>query len=196
MTNLKKISDAELTPLVKRGIKQAYQELFERFAPRIFQFSRTYLKNAADSEELVQDVFLKIWEKREKLDSSKNIKAFVFKIAVNTIYDFIRRKNLEQAFHDFSRSQEGSPAPNTWHEVIWNEMLENLDELVAQMPDQRRRIFKLSRKEGLSSEEIARQLNLSRRTVENQLYRATAFLKKHFKTDSFISLLFFYLWCG
>src|SRR6056297_2578385 len=135
MTNLKKISDSELTPLVKRGIKQAYQELFERFAPRIFQFSRTYLKNAADSEELVQDVFLKIWEKREKLDSSKNIKAFFFKIAVNTIYDFIRRKNLEQAFHDFSRSQEGSPAHNTWHEVIWNEMLENLDELVAQMPD-------------------------------------------------------------
>lgn len=196
MTNLKNYSDFELVPLIQKGIKAAYQELFERYAPRIYKFSLSYLKNEQDAEGLVQEVFLKIWEKREKLDSTKNIKAFIFKIAINTIYDLIRRKNIEHAFQDFTHAQEKSHSDSTWHTVIWEEMLMNLDELVKQMPEQRRRIFQLSREKGLSNDEIAKELNLSKRTVENQLYRAIAFLKKHFNTNSLFALLFFYLWCG
>jgi RNA polymerase sigma factor (sigma-70 family) len=84
MANLEKMNDAELTTLVKRGLKDAYQVLFERYAPRIYCFSLSYLKNEADAEELVQDVFLKLWETREKLDHSKMIKAYIFKIAINS----------------------------------------------------------------------------------------------------------------
>jgi RNA polymerase sigma factor (sigma-70 family) len=91
--NLKNTSDAKLTFLIKTGVKDAFQELFERYEPRIYSFSFSYLQNAQDSEELVQDVFLKIWENRASLDKTKNTKAFIFKVAVNTIYDFIRRKN-------------------------------------------------------------------------------------------------------
>lgn len=196
MENFKNHSDLELVPFIQKGIKTAYQELFERYAPRIYQFSLSYLKNEQDAEGLVQEVFLKIWEKREKLDSTKNIKAFIFKIAVNSIYDLIRRRNIEHAFQDFTRAQENSHTDTTWHTVIWDEMLMSLDELVKQMPEQRRRIFLLSREKGLSNDEIARELNLSKRTVENQLYRAIAFFKRHFNTTSLFSLLFFYLYCG
>jgi RNA polymerase sigma-70 factor (ECF subfamily) len=196
MKNLKNHSDLELVPLVQKGMKAAYQELFERYAPRIYQFSLSYLKNELDAEGLVQDVFLKIWERRDKLDSTKNIKAFIFKIAINSIYDLIRRRNIEHAFQDFTRAQENSYTDTTWHTIIWDEMLMNLDELVKQMPEQRRKIFRMSREKGLSNDEIARELNLSKRTVENQLYRAIAFLKKHFDTNSLFALLFFYLYCG
>lgn len=196
MANLKNYSDLELVPLIQKGIKVAYQELYERYAPRIYQFALSYLRNELDSEELVQDVFLKIWEKREKLDSTKNIKSFIFKIAVNSIYDLIRRRNIEHAFHDFTQAQENQQSDTTWHTVIWEEMLMNLDELVKQMPEQCRKIFRMSREKGLSNDEIARELNLSKRTVENQLYRAIAFLKEHFNTSSLYALLFFYLWCG
>ncbi len=196
MTNLKKYSDADLVPLIQRGLKGAYKELFTRYAPRIYQFSMSYLKDEADAEGLVQDVFLKIWETREKLDASRNIKSFIFKVAVNSIYDLIRRKNIEQAFQDFARAQENLQTNSTWHTVIWEEMLANLDELVKQMPGQRRKIFQMSREKGLSNDEIAKELNLSKRTVENQLYRAIAFLKKHYNTNSLFALLFFYLWCG
>jgi RNA polymerase sigma-70 factor (ECF subfamily) len=189
-------SDTELACKIKAGEKQAYRELFERYAPRIYKFSLSYLKNEADAEELVQDVFLKIWDKRVTLDLSKNIKAFIFKMAVNSIYDFMRRKNIEHAFQDFTRTGEKTHGESTWDTVIWEEMLSNLDELVKQMPEQRRRIFQMSREEGLSNDEIAKELNLSKRTVENQLYRAIAFLKKHYNTGSLFALLFFHLWCG
>jgi RNA polymerase sigma-70 factor (ECF subfamily) len=190
------ISDAELAGKIKAGEKNAYQEFFERYAPRIYQFSLSYLKNKSDSEELVQDVFLKIWEKRDMLDESKNVKSLIFKVAVNTIYDFIRRKNIENAFNDFAHANFETVSDNTWHTVIYDEMTANLKELVAKLPDQQQKIFQLSREEGLTSEEIAAKLNLSKRTVENHLYRAISFLKENFKRDSFFSVLFFYLVCG
>lgn len=196
MENFETNNDSELARKIKNGEKTAYQELFDRYAPRIYLFSKSYLKNEADAEELVQDVFLKIWEKRETLDQTKNIKSFIFKIAVNIIYDFIRHKNIENAFNDFAQPIFESGSNNTWHTVIFDEMQENLQKLVSLLPEQQQKIFQLSKEEGLTNEEIAAKLNLSKRTVENHLYRAVSFLKGHFKNGSVISLLFFYLGCG
>lgn len=189
----KDINDGDLARRIKYGEKSAYQKLFERYAPKIFHFSLSYLKNNADAEELVQDVFLKIWEKREILDGTQNIKAYIFKIAVNTIYDFIRRKNIEKSFNDFARVNFNKSSNTTWDTVIFEEMQATLDELISQMPEQRRRVFYLSKRKGLTNNEIAQKLNLSKRTVENQLYRAINFLKEHLKNESIIALLFFYL---
>ena len=168
----------------------------KKYAPKIYHFSLSFLKNEADAEGLVQDVFLKVWEKREILDASQNVKAYIFKIAVNTIYDFIRRKNIESAFNDFAKVNFSKSTNDTWDTIIFEEMQTTLNELVTQMPEQRRKIFRLSKIKGLSNDEIAHKLNLSKRTIENQLYRAIVFLKEHLKNESMFALLFFYLCCG
>lgn len=194
LNQIKNTTDIDLVYHIKHGEKKAYQELFEKYAPKIYHFSFSYLKNKLDAEELVQDVFLKVWEKRETLDTSQNIKAYIFKIAINTIYDFIRRKNIENAFQDFAATNFDTKSNNTWHAIIYNEILGKLNRLVEQFPEQQQKIYKLSKEEGFSNHEIAQKLNLSKRTVENQLYRATAFLKAHFQNESVVALLFFYLW--
>lgn len=183
MINSKKISDAELAYLIKQGEKEAFRELFEKYAPKIYQFSLSYLRNEEDAKELVQEVFIKVWEKREILDASQNIKAYIFKIAVNTIYDFIRHKNIENAFNDFARINFDIHSNNTWDTIIFEEMKSTLNKLVAELPEQRRRIFNMSKRQGLSNDEIAQKLNISKRTVENQLYRALTFLKEHLKQN-------------
>ncbi len=183
----------KLTYRLKKGEKEAFQELFNLYAPKIYRFAVSYLKNKSDAEELLQDVFLKIWEKRENLDPAQNIKAYLFKITVNSIYDFVRKKNIEKAFSDFSKHNYPSGSESSWHEIIWNEMLSKLDHLVSKMPDQRRKIFTLSKEDGLTNQEIAQKLNLSKRTVENQLYRAIHFLKEQLKSDTVFILLFLYL---
>ena len=188
------INDQELIGQVKKGSKDAFRLLYDRYGLKIHRFAYSYLKSELDAEELVQDVFLKLWDKKATLDSSQNIRSFIFKIAVNTIYDFIRRKNIEQAFHDFTR-RDVEYTNETWHEVVYNDMLAQVYRLMSQMPEQRRKIFKMSKEKGLTNDEIAEILNLSKRTVENQLYRATAFLKKNLNLDSALALLFFYLFC-
>jgi len=196
MGNALKDQDKQVVEQIKEGSKEAFHLLFDEFGPKIHAFALSYLKNESDAEELLQDVFLKLWEVRESLDSSKNLKSFLFKICINLIYDFIRRKNIEQAYLDYSGRNNPSIGNNTWHEVIYNDMFSNLQQLIATMPEQRQRIFRLSKEDGLSNEEIAQKLNLSRRTVENQLYRAVSFLKDKINRGSIPALLFFFLHCN
>ena len=172
--------------LIREGNRKAFEKLFKEYAPKIYHFSLSYVHNNTDSEELVQDVFLKIWEKRQLLEKGGNLNAFIYKVAINTIYDFIRRKNVEHAFKDFVEARSETSTNNTWHEVIFNEMIERF-------PEQRKKIFKMNKLEGLTNDEIAKKMGLSKRTVENQLYRAVVFLKEHLKNESITAILFFYL---
>lgn len=164
---------------LKKGEKNALQELISLYAPKIYRFAFNYLKNKSDTEELLQDVFVKIWEKRETLDPGQNIKPYLYKITVNSIYDLIRKKNREKLFAEYLSHHQTLSADSSWNEIIWNEMRSNLDMLIGQMPEQRRKIFLLSREDGLKNHEIAERLNLSPRTVENQLYRAVLYLKEN-----------------
>jgi len=191
-----KEQDKQVVEQLREGSREAFRLLFDEVGPKIYAFAFSYLKNESDAEELLQEVFLKLWEVRSNLDTSKNIKSFLFKICVNLIYDFIRRKNIEQVYLVYSGRNSPSSGDNTWHEIIYNDMLNNLQQLIATMPEQRQRIFRLSKEEGLSNEEIADQLNLSRRTVENQLYRAVSFLKEKINTGSIPALVFFFLHCN
>jgi RNA polymerase sigma-70 factor (ECF subfamily) len=188
------IQDQELTALLREGSKDAFRILYDRYGLKIHRFALSYLKSEHDAEELVQDVFLKLWTKRSSLDVSGNIRAYLYKVAVNSVYDFIRRKNLELVFQEFANGRPRED-DSTWDEVVYNDLSAQLNQLMAQMPEQRRKIFKLSKEKGLSNDEIAERLGLSKRTVENQIYRATAFLKDKLKQNSVLSLLFFFLFC-
>lgn len=187
--------DKQIIEELKEGSKEAFRYLFDIFGPKIYAFALSYLKSKADAEELLQEVFLKLWEIRAGLDSSRSIKSFLFKICINLIYDLIRRKNIEQTYLHYSGTNNSDFGDNTWQEVIYQDMLNNLSNLVATMPEQRQRIFRLSKEDGLSNDEIANQLQLSKRTVENQLYRAVSFLKDKIGSGSLPALLFFFLHC-
>ena len=192
MDNVSKDND-QVVERLKAGERASFRYLFDLYGPRIHAFALSYLKNEADAEELLQEVFLKLWEVRGDLDSSKNIKSFLFKICINLIYDFIRKRNIEKAYQNYSVKNDTEYSENTWDEVIYEDMQRNLQQLISIIPEQRQRIFRMSKEEGLSNEEIAKQLNLSQRTVENQLYRAINFLKGKLEPGSVGALLFFFL---
>ena len=196
MGNALNDQEREVIEQIRDGSKDAFRLMFDEVGPKIYAFALSYLKNEFEAEELLQEVFLKLWEVRSSLDSSRNLKSFLFKICTNLIYDFIRRKNIEQVYLDYSEKNNPSSGDNTWHEVIYNDMLNNLQQLIAAMPEQRQRIFRMSKEDGLSNEEIADRLNLSKRTVENQLYRAVSFLKDKINTSSIPALFFFFLHCN
>ena len=191
MYDLKDITDQKLALLIRSEEKDAFHELFNRYAPRIYKFAFSYLKNRSDAEEIVQNVFLKIWEKRSSINASENIKAFIFTVTANKIYDFIRRKNLEHRFHNHTILNQGNHENNSWNSIVYKEVQQTISNLANKLPSQQQKVFNLSKMEGLTNDEIAMKMGLSKRTVENDLYRAVSFLKQNFKNESFITFLFF-----
>jgi RNA polymerase sigma-70 factor (ECF subfamily) len=190
-----KISDEELIQGIQLEDDHAFRELFNRYANRLFHFAKIYLSNDSDAEELVQEVFIKLWDKRHSIIRNHNIKAFIFKVAVNKVYDKVRKKKLENVC-DSLLKYENFSSQETWDEVIYNELQERVDYLVGKLPEKRKEIFILSRRNGLSTKEIAEQLKISHRTVESQIYKALTFLKENLKNESLLTIIFYYLFVG
>lgn len=193
MTTNNDIKDQTLVIQLKGGSQLAFKQLFDRYTPRIYRFAISYLKSDPDAEELVQDVFLKLWEKRETLDESQNIRAYIFKIAINSIYNLSKRKNYKQVYNEFVKNNFTQGNEFTWNEVVYNELVDSLNLHIDKMPAQRRDIFLMSRKDGLSNQEIAKNLNISLRTVENQIYRSVSYLREQLKPNSVFLLLLYFL---
>ena len=176
-----KITDQDLVTRIQQNEKFAFRQLFTRYAPRLYKFSYSYLKSKEDVEELIQNVFLTIWLKRNTIDTTKNIRAFIYKITINAIYDLIRKRKIEHAFKNRTLLNNTGFEYQTWNMVVKNELQQNVYKLVDHLPEQQQRVFNLSKMEGYTNDEIAIKLGLSKRTVENHLYKALLFLKQNIK---------------
>ena len=163
----------------------AFKNVFVAYSDGLYNFAFSYLKNSFESEEIVQDVFLRIWEMRDDIDEDKSFKSFLYKMTVNKVFNHLKhqvvRKKYENYILNFDQSFHESPEAS----LHFNELNRKLQTLMQKLPEQQRNIFQLSRSEGLSNSEISEQLGLSIRTVENQIYRASKFLKEHLKEEYF-----------
>lgn len=178
-----KLINAELLASgIKNGNTDAFRQFYEMYSRKIYCFSFSYLKSRSEAEEVVQAVFVKIWENRNSIDLSLSLQSYMYKITTNHIYNLFKNKNIhlkvssESSFHETTDN-------STQEQIYYNNLEENIHGLIEQLPEQRKVIFKLSRFHGLSHEEIASKLNLSVRTVESQIYKSLKYLKKNLNTD-------------
>jgi RNA polymerase sigma-70 factor (ECF subfamily) len=157
----------------------------------LYRFALGYLKSEEEAEELVQEVFTIIWDKRMTLKEELSFKSFLFTIAFNIIKKHFRSKTY---LSDYLKSSSGDISDNiTSHEITYNSLHQYIAELVNQLPDRRKEIFIKSRFEGLSTKEIAENLQISHKTVENQLTEALRFIRTNLNKENIPILLFFVL---
>lgn len=178
------MSDGELQLIqqVKRSDKSAFQQLFKKYYPILFRFIVFRVKDEDIAEDIVQDTFLKIWIIRDTLAPAKSFFSLIAKIGTNLCYDHFRYQAVRLRHKDIIPKPEESyyDNPEATHDLyVMQEVITK--EVNEQLPEKCREIFILSRMEGLANKEIAAILGLSRRTVENQLYRALKILKKQLK---------------
>lgn len=181
--------DREKEYLIKisEGNTTAFDSVFMLHYPRVKNFIVGLVKNEEDARDLSQDIFLKIWNNREKLPEIKYFKTYLFQMAKNAVFDFFRQNTIFETYN--TDNQYRIEDYNSLEEIIEARDLEILiDTLVETMPEQRKRIYKMSRKEGLSNEEISIQLNLSKRTVETHISNTLKDIKKLLMSI----MLFFY----
>jgi RNA polymerase sigma-70 factor (ECF subfamily) len=176
---VKEFSDRYCLERLQQNDTAAFDLLFDQHAPALCRFVHGYLKSHADAEEVVQDCFLKLWERRHEFDQDIVFKTYLYTSAYRAILKQLRRQRY-WVFEDCngeSLIEEGSPS-----KIMEYQEVEQLYQLaVAQLPSRRRQIFALSRQQGLSHAMIAKELNISVKCVENQMTHALKFLKLYFQ---------------
>jgi len=183
--------EAQLVKSLSKGNLLAFNTLFRAYSGRLYRFAYGYLKTEAESEELVQEVFTKIWERRADLKEELSFRSFLFTIAFNLIRKHFRsKKYLEEYF----KTGAGDDFDlQTSQKITYDSLYQYIKELANKLPERRREIFIKSRFEGLSIKEIAEELGITHKTVENQLTEALKFIRTNLNREILSVILFFTL---
>lgn len=190
-------TNKELLLLIKKDDKVAFYNLYERYSKKLYAFVLKYLKQDCDAEEIVQEVFVKIWESRSKIDVDSSFDSFLFTIGYNATISLFRKRLNQKKYLDHIKSiQYIDNAANFIEEIELNELNQRVELLLNELTPRQKEIFQLSRSEGLSHSEIANKLNITVNTVKKHMTNSLVFLKKNIYMVLIMSCVCFYLLLG
>ncbi len=172
------VNDDELTLRIINGDQYALKLLFDRYYKKIYYFSYKYLKNRVEAEDLVQTLFINLWIHRKSIIVGRSVKSYLYKSVVNMIYNCLKKRAIRERYLEYEINNSEYYSNQTYDIICKNDLERNIDEIVTSLPAQQQRIFYMSRVNGYSHEKIAATLEISVRTVENQIYRTLKVLKK------------------
>ena len=194
MAKTKRNSDPQLVKSLQKGDIFAFNELFYKYSQKVYNFSMQHLKNEEDVKDLVQEIFTKIWDIREKIDEKKSFNAFLFTISLNTIRDYFRKQVKNRKLITKWLEKAEFYSESTLESIELASLEKAVETVVKQLPPKRQMVFRLSRNEGLSNDEIAETLKIEKKTVENHLNLALRHLRDVLQEEqSFLVILFFVL---
>lgn len=181
----------------KRSSEDAdiFKVIWTQYSGKVYNFISSMIFDKSSAEDLTQEVFLKIWEKREEIDLNDNYEGYIFTIARNLVYKETRKMLTNASYVEFTRQNTEEADESTQNAIDASSMREHLISIVNQMPPARKNIYILNKVHGLPVKDIAERLGLSVRTVENQLYQATIFIKSKFPM-SILAVVWIYLTYG
>lgn len=170
--------DAELVRRIRAGDERALEQVFRSYYAGMCTFVRRFVHAPDIAEELVQDVFFKLWTKRETLAEIDALRTYLFRAARNTALNHLRRKKLETAWEEQEAARgEQLTLAATDDDASTDEVTRAVNEAVNRLPMRCREIFLMSRQGGLTYSEIATRLGISIKTVETQMGRALKLLR-------------------
>ncbi|WP_185958331.1 RNA polymerase sigma factor [Fodinibius sediminis] len=182
---------------MKNGDRTSFKRLYKKYHKPLYYLSRKYLKNEAIAEDAVQDVFIKLWQKREDLDESASVRSFLFTMLKNHVLNMIRdKKNHKRILKDLTLNEQQNPGYNPIeNKIIYTEYLDFLKKALKKLSPAERKVFQMKSFEGLTNAEIAELNKVSINTVKTQYYLSSKFirnyLRKHADIYSFIFIIFF-----
>jgi RNA polymerase sigma-70 factor (ECF subfamily) len=179
---------------LKAGDEQAFNFLFEQYADKLLRFFYTYVKQRDIAKEFTQDVFLKVWVNRQNIEVNDYFEAWLFKLAKNHLFDYLRRKVKERhvmkEIHAVTPDTT-SPSDTPQELFLLKEATQQYHTLLNELDTDQKKIYLLNREKGLTYQQIATQLNISVKSVEWNITKTRKFLQHRLR--HFFTLLLFLL---
>ena len=181
--------DKKLYQQVIKGNEKAFEVLFHKYYGHLCLFASSILNNDSSAEEIVQDFFVKLWEKRDQITIESSVKNYFFRSVKNLCLNFIQhnKTKLRYAEKVISDAENNSLFNDGFSEI---DLADKIEESIQALPEKRREIFRMSREEGLKYLEIAKKLNISIKTVESQMGHALRHLREKLKNYNTFFTLF------
>jgi RNA polymerase sigma-70 factor, ECF subfamily len=171
--------EKQLILLLKQGNEKAFTMLFSLYHARVYNLARKFLSLKEDAEEVLQTVFIAIWENRQQIDEERSFASYILTITKHWVFNTIRKSVYRQGYLDYL-VRKGDPLDFvTEDEIQFNDLNTLIQKLISKLPPKRREIFILSRIDGLSYKDIAGQLGITESTVNTQLSKAIEYFRSH-----------------
>ncbi|MCC5929070.1 MAG: RNA polymerase sigma-70 factor [Cyclobacteriaceae bacterium] len=178
MAGEKTYDEAILLKDLSNGDELAFKKIYNIYSRRLYAKIFSIVRKEEISKELLQDVFLKLWEKRTSIDTSKSFSSFLYTITTNLVIDYLR-KDIQEKKMMYEVKASGMPSGNTTEEMIhFSEFNTLIQRAIDSLPPQRRMVFTLCKEEGFSYEKIGLTLGITKSTVSDHMVKAIKTIKR------------------
>lgn len=175
----------DIFSLIKQGDESAFEQMFREHYQALCAFANSYLLDLDNAEEIVQNVFYKIWERRETLEINTSIKSYLFSSVRNACLNELKHDKVKQEHEGFVKATQSEGKEDGLLEQ--KELGYEINEAIESLPERCKEVFKLNRLEGLKYREVAELLNISEKTVEHQMGKALKVLRE--KLVHYVSIM-------
>ena len=169
-----------------------FEGLFRDYYERLCNYANTMVNDIAEAEELVQNMFVTVWEKRESIEIHTSVKSYLYRAVHNHCLNRIKHEKVRQSYGEDYRYLVTDGFDNATQELIGKELELQINRAIEALPPQCRQVFRMSRFENLTYAEIAEQLDLSVKTIENHIMKALKILRTELK--DYLPTLLWILW--
>lgn len=158
--------------------EQEFEEVFKTNFKGLYAYAFTIVKDDVMAEEIVQNVFCRLWEKRSQLNISTSITAYLYRSVYHESLNYLKHLKVRAAYSRYAQLAQYSKAESAEKKVMLTDLEKRLNQALAELPEQCRTIFQMSRFEELKYQEIADRMGLSVKTIENQMGKALKILRR------------------
>lgn len=185
-------SDLFLFDRLKKGDESVFDFIFKYYYPGLVVYADRFVLDQMSAEDIVQDVFVKFWEKSKTLDASTNLKGYFFLSVKNGCLDYLKHQKVSDKYRLQVLSEGDIPNASDTDYFIESELKSKIDQAISNLPDRCREIFLLNRMDNMTPKEIALKLGISHRTVETQIGKALRLLRADLKDYLPLSVFAFF----
>lgn len=184
-------NEAILIQSLKKGSTKAFDRIYKIYSKRLYLYSLQFTKSQEESEEIVHDVFVRLWTNREKIRQEETLRSLLFIMTKNYLINAFRSKVNQPVYEEYINYKDKLAVNDTEDNLLYEEFHKKFVEAMKSLPVTQQKVITLSKIKQLSNKEIAQQLSLSEQTVKNQLSVGLKALKQKLGIVYFIYMLFF-----